>query len=320
MISTAGRPWLSVVMPTYNGADYLADALESIVQQHDDGLEVIAVDDGSTDATLEILAGFAQRLPMQIVRRAHVGNWVANTNLGMSLADAPYVSILHQDDYWLPGRLHAIKPLVEAHCEAVLFLHPARFVDHRGRTLGSWRCPLTGHANPLPPAWVLPRLLVQNFVAMPSPLFRRDTFLAVDGMKEPLWYTADWDLWLSLAAAGPTVYCPQTLACFRVHAQSQTVRASLANDLFRRQIEEVFGDHLRRYESCHGPLPRVAHRAARFSIDVNAALAAFYHGHRAALAALLARLLVLGPQAAYVYFRDSRIWERLVARMRLGGR
>ncbi len=58
---------------------------------------------------------------------------------------------------------------------------------------------------------VVPRLLVQNFLAMPAPLVRREAMLQVGGMDDTLWYAADWDLWLKLAALGPTLYVPQAL-------------------------------------------------------------------------------------------------------------
>ena len=132
------RPWLSVVMPTYNGAAFLAAALESIAAQKEDDIEVLAVDDGSTDETLALL----EHTPgcyLCVSWRGRVGNWVANTNYGLSLARGEYVCYLHQDDCWLPGRAcraegegAAIYPSV------VLFLHASVFIDARGRFLGAW--------------------------------------------------------------------------------------------------------------------------------------------------------------------------------------
>ena len=96
-------PWLSVIMPTYNGASYLSAALESIAIQLEKDIEVIVVDDGSTDRTISIIRAYTHRFPLRIVERNHSGNWVANTNMGLSLARGEYVSFLHQDDSpWLP--------------------------------------------------------------------------------------------------------------------------------------------------------------------------------------------------------------------------
>lgn len=98
------KPWLSVIVPTYNGAAYLAQTLASIECQVDGNIEVIAVDDGSSDATLAILNAYSSRLPIRTIRRGRIGNWVANTNFGLAEARGEYVSFLHQDDLWLPGR------------------------------------------------------------------------------------------------------------------------------------------------------------------------------------------------------------------------
>ena len=84
-------PWLSVIMPTYNGDAYLESALQSLVVQTDQDFEVVVVDDGSTDTTLRIIRAYSNHLPMTLVERPHRGNWVANTNLGMSLAKGRYL-------------------------------------------------------------------------------------------------------------------------------------------------------------------------------------------------------------------------------------
>ncbi len=239
-----GRPWLSVLMPTYNGAAYLPPALDSIAVQKYDAIEIIAIDDGSTDETLQILRDYAGKLPLRVIERRRVGSWVANTNYGLSLARGEYVCFLHQDDCWLPGRLAALKTQAAIHPHVVLFLHATIFIDARARQLGVWRCPLPHTYRPLPPERVRERLLVQNFIAIPAPLFRREEALRVGGLDERLWYTADWDLWLKLAAAGETLYDPRPRACFRVHALSQTMRQSSDDAEFRRQHQAVLKRHL----------------------------------------------------------------------------
>ncbi len=117
-LRSAGRskptPWLSVVMPVYNGAEYVTQALESVAResvgtQRAGDLEVIVVDDGSGDATPDIVARYAERLRLTLVRREHGGSWTASTNLGLRMAAGRYACILHQDDYWLPGRLRCLR-------------------------------------------------------------------------------------------------------------------------------------------------------------------------------------------------------------------
>ena len=78
----------------------------------------------------------------------------------------------------------------------------------------------------VPADLLLERLMVQNFVAIPAPAINRDAFLRVGGMDKSLWYTADWDLYLKLACAGPVYYAHEALTCFRVHGDSQTMTGS----------------------------------------------------------------------------------------------
>jgi hypothetical protein len=307
------RPWLSVVMPTYNGAAYLPAALESVLAQDTEGVEIIAVDDGSTDATLALLAGYASRLPLRVVARPRVGNWVANSNAGLALARGEYACFLHQDDAWLPNRLSALKQQVRRLPEAALILHPCRFIDAGGRWLGTWRCPLPAGAGGLGPDLVVERLLVQNFIAIPAPLFPRELALQIGGLDEGLWFTADWDLWLKLAAAGPTAYHPKPLAAFRIHPVSQTA-VGRAGELFR-QYQAVQERHLARWEARHPGHPEVG-LVARLSTAVNHALASCAHSRLPDVPSLVRRFLELPLSGWHRFLRDSRIVERALARLR----
>ena len=309
-----GRTWLSVLMPTYNGAAHMAAALDSLAAQVDDDVEVIALDDGSTDETLPLLHRYAKRLPLRIVARGRIGSWVANTNHGLALARGEYVCYLHQDDCWLPHRLSTLKARVTAYPGVALFLHASYFIDAAGRRLGTWRCPLPPH-RPLHSDSVLERLLVQNFIAVPAPLFRREVALDVGAMDERLWYTADWDLWLKLAAAGETFYDPQPLACFRIHALSQTMRQSRDGSEFRRQHEAVLQRHLPAWLRGHADLRPVLPQVAEFAAEVNTALAGSLHQRMPNWVSLLGLGFALGPAGWHRFLRDSRIVERVRARL-----
>lgn len=309
-------PWLSVIIPVYNGERYLARALDSIEVQHDDRIEVIAVDDGSSDASVDILRSYESRLPLRIHRLPRSGNWVANTNLGLSLASGTYVSMLHQDDLWLPGRLAWIKDMIEICGQPELVLHQAQFIDAAGLRLGVWRCPLPPYVA-LDADTVLEHLLVQNFIALPTATFKREVAAEVGGLDEELWYTADWDLWLKIAARGATRYLPETLASYRVHDQSQTSTGSAQQEGFRKQLEIVLDRHLSCWKGQRGDGTRAeVENAARFSLEVNCALAAFLHGRKGQAAGLAGQFMALGPAGWRRYLRDSRVEERLGSRIR----
>lgn len=309
------KPWLSVLMPTYNGASYLRDSLDSVVEQAHSGVECIAVDDGSGDETVAILDSYRNRLNLTVLARERVGNWVANTNFALERAQADFTCLLHQDDVWMPGRLDRIKDAVTRNPTVDLFVHPVWFIDGAGRRVGRWNCPLPKEPTVLDPGQALPRLLTQNFIGIPAPVFRTRMARDVGGLDEALWNTADWDFWLKLAAAGSTLCLPDPLACFRVHSEAQTVRRSSDITDFRRQHELVLERHLPKL-SAPGVRRRRVWRAAELSIAVNMALASRYHGLSPDWAALASALWRARPTGIWHYWRNSRIGERVAARLR----
>ena len=312
------RPWLSVVVPTFNGEAHLRRALDSIVDEADPGVEVVAIDDGSSDATCGILQAYQGTLNLSVDRRP-VGNWVSNTNLALGRATGELASFLHQDDCWLPGRLQAVRRQFADTPSAGLLLHACRFVGPDGRETGTWRCPLPPRC-PVRPAVTTERLLVQNFVGIPGAVFRRGLALGCGGLDESLWYTADWDFWLKLAAVADTVYLPRPLAVFRLHPSSQTATRSRSLDEFRRQMTTVHERHGSRWPAPDATTRASVERAARAAIEVNVALAAAYHGAPVEGRRLLAALGPLRPADWWRLARDSRLHERVVARLRAGFR
>jgi hypothetical protein len=305
------QPWLSVIMPTYNGAAYLDSALASIAAQPDRGVEVIAIDDGSTDETRAILTRYAHRMPLRVEARGRIGSWVANTNYGLRLARAEHACFLHQDDLWLPNRLRGLRTLLGT--RPALLLHPCRFVNARGQCVGLTRCPLA--AGPHASGCVMERLLVQNFITIPVPIFSRHAALDVGGLDEGLWYTADWDLWLKLAARGTSLYHMQPRTAYRVHAQSQTMQRGAARAAeMRRQLEVVLNRHLPLLQDRRRA--REIGAAARLSVDLNHALAEAASGGTPPWWRFAWRFLTLGPSGRRRFLRDSRIVERVLSRIR----
>jgi GT2 family glycosyltransferase len=303
-------PWLSAIVPTYNGERYLRAALESVKAQDRAGLELIAIDDGSTDGTLAILEEYSAALPLRVVQRPRTGNWVATTNHALSLARGEYACFLHQDDLWLDGRVEALARVVKDAPDAAMVVHPSWFVDDRGKRLGLWRCPLP--AGKVSGELVARRLIVQNFLAIPAPIFRRELALRAGGMDEALWYTADWDLWLTLARAGDVVHEDRPLAAFRIHGSSQTSQRTRDEAALRGQLDAVLQKHL---PSAAAGNRRIASVAA-FSVDLNVALSGALHRGGLPWARLVREFVSLGPLGWRGFVRDSRIAERVFARVR----
>lgn len=306
------KPFLSVVMPIHNGAEWIGATLESVAAEPTAGLEIIVIDSSPAGDTAEIVERFAERLPLQLHRRPDVGPWQTKTNLGVEMAAADHVCMLHQDDLWLPGRAEAVRRWLTDTPEAVLHLAPSTFVDRHNRRIGPWRCPLPAGMI-LDPELLLERLLVQNFVSVPAPVIRRSAWLECGRMDEQLWYTPDWDIWLKLASAGPVVYHDEITTAFRVHGSSLTVTGSRDAREFREQMETVLERYLDRIPARSR---RGIERAASASINVNVSLAAASGGSVRHLASAAGSVLSLGPVGMSRYLRDSRLRERVVSRLR----
>lgn len=307
-----GAPLLSVVMPVHDGAEWIGATLESVAAEPTGSLEIIVIDSSPDEATAAIVERFAGRLPLQLERRPDVKPWQTKTNMGVSQAGADYACILHQDDLWLPGRVEAVRRWTERALDAVLHLASTAMIDRNGRKLGRWRCPLPAEQE-LEAQFLLQRLIVQNFVSVPAPVFSRAAWLECGGMDEHLWYTPDWDIWLKLANAGPVVYHDEMTTAFRLHGSSLTVTGSRDAGEFRAQMEAVLDRHLG--DLAPARRKRVE-RLARASIDVNVSLAAASGGSAMALASAASNLLSLGPVGLGRYLRDSRLGERTLSRVR----
>jgi hypothetical protein len=157
------------------------------------------------------------------------------------------------------------------------------------------------------------RLLVQNFIAIPTPTIRRDAYLSVGGMDNRLSYAPDWDLYLKIAELGNIYYHSIPLASYRIHNSSLTVLASRNDSDFRQQHEIVIDRHVTKLDLAaqNQVLP-----VARVSINVNIALAAALRGQYNCLFKAFVSLLTLGPRGIRQYLVFSRIIDRAFPRLR----
>lgn len=308
------EPWLSVIVPCHNGERWLASALESVAVQNDPGIELIIVDSSDNRTCEQIAKTLGDRVGLHFFRRVDLLPWTVKTNFAVEQARAEWVCMLHQDDFWLPRRCEALKNWIGNCADAVMHLHPSYIVNGTGKKLGLWRCPLPVVDTAVPADMLITRLLVQNFIAIPAPIIRRDVFLGAGGLDHGLWYTADWDLYLKIAAMGNVYYHPEPLTCFRIHKNSFTISGSHQSiKAFRAQHEIVPRRHVHQLPA-HSR--QTALRLAAASAAVNTALADAYNGNPAALIQVVTAVLGLGPRRSAQYLRYSRIIERLVPRVR----
>jgi glycosyltransferase involved in cell wall biosynthesis len=307
------KPWLSVIIPHHNRPRWLATALQSIVDQKEQGIEVVIVD-GSVDTTgLKIINNFNDDLYVRFFRRTDLQSWTAKTNFGVEQAKGDRICMLHDDDFWLPNRSVEIRKWLSTQPDAVMHLHSCYIVDEAGKQLGLLSCPLPSDGSPIPTHTLFERLLVQNFIATPAPTIRRDAYLTVGGLDDSLWYTADWDFYMKIALIGNIFYHSDPLACYRVHKNSLTSLGSKDSTDFRNQHRIIID----RYAEKLSPEYRKnVSRIAEASIEVNVALAAVLAGKFSLMVKAIVAILALGPRGIRQYLFCSRIVDRLIPRLR----
>jgi len=307
-------PWLTVIVPVHNGESFLRAALDSILLQGDPELEVIAVDDHSTDASAAILEEYEERLSLVRIRPPQPVGWVGATNLAVESARGRYACFLHQDDLWLPGRCDQVRRVLRTESDLGLVIHESIYLDARGMRIGGLGAPLK-RAGRLARAELFEALLVQNFIAAPAATFSLDAARRAGPLDASLWYAADWAFWLALSRTAESYLLREPLAAFRIHPRSQTsTRSADVSDL-SRQLRRVLASAL------NDPLPlkrpRLTPAAAQLSILVNGVLAAVWNRDGRAALRELATARPRHILGLPTFLRHSRILQRAAARLAL---
>ena len=305
-------PWLSVIVPVHGGATYLGATLASAAAEADAGMEFLCYDSGDDGgASRKIAEGFADRLNIRWQDTPEMKPWTAKTNRGVEEARAAHIVMLHQDDLWLAGHGGTLRAAVDTMDGAGVSIGPSRMVGADGQDAGPSRVPVAPGRQDR--RKLAATLVVQNTIAIPSPIIARAAYLAVGGMEETLWYTADWDLYLKLALWGDVVVRARATTGFRLHGGSLTMTGSRDLADFRAQHDVVLG----RYLPALAPLPKGVAARAYASAQVNVALAGASRGDFRALWQAGLGLLRLGPSGWGRFLRETALIDRVSARLRL---
>ena len=129
-----GRPQVSVVMPAYNVAPFILESVRSVLEQSFQDLELIVVDDGSSDGSADrLLAVKDSRL--QIIQQVNRGSSSAR-NSGIKLASSEYIGFIDADDLWVPNKLETHITFLEQHPEVDLTFSRSELIDENGNATG----------------------------------------------------------------------------------------------------------------------------------------------------------------------------------------
>lgn len=228
---------VSVIIPCYNQGHYLERALRSCAEQTLPGVEVIVVNDGSTDNTKEICATLAGQYRFRYHEQTNGG--LANArNAGINLANGKYLQFLDADDYLHPAKLeiqarHLDENLQYAYnyCD-IVHVQDDFGVAINEATVGITRKILTGN--------IFGSLLIGGFFPPVCPLIRKETIAQFGGFTPKLDGHADYELWLRLAGHNQLCcYLDEKLAYYRVHEANMSKDSTHMNQTFVATIQKI---------------------------------------------------------------------------------
>lgn len=229
-------PKVSVIIPTYNYASFIVEAVESVLAQTFKDMEVIVVDDGSTDNTRDVLKRFNGKIIY--LYQENRGAPTAR-NKGIRAAQGEYLGFLDADDLWMPEKLEIQVPILDQDPEVGLVyantynvgaLREHQLLSMANKSGGSGR--------------IFTKLLEGNFIPSPSVLVRKSCFEEVGLFDDDMGKLAaqDWDMWLRIARVYKVVYVDQVLAKYRYHTRNMTsdLERSKAGRLY--VLNKIFSD------------------------------------------------------------------------------
>ena len=241
-------PAVSIVIPTYNRASFLPVAIGCVRAQSFADWELIIVDDGSTDGTVENFTDLAQGdARIRLVVNAGVRGPAAARNAGLAQCRTPWVAFLDSDDLWQPEKLAIFMATADANPEAVLIGSDYWMVDKTSGTRQTMREFIARTMMPWwradPPVTAIvpceliatrPSILAQRdvmistaiaeflWVHTSSAMVRLEVVRKLGGFNEALTQTEDLELWLDLAETGPVVFIPEILATYDITGRDQS--------------------------------------------------------------------------------------------------
>lgn len=238
------KPQITVLMPVYNAAPFLSQAIDSILNQTFENFEFLIIDDGSTDGSLDIIRSYTDSRIRLVEHKKNQG-LIATLNEGIKLAEAPLIARMDADDISLPTRLEKqLKSLTE---------------NKDVVAVGSDATAISTDNRPLYEQITLPsHEAIQRILAVACPfvhgsvVFRKDAVLQIGGYRAEAYLVEDYDLWARLAKVGKLANIKESLYQWRYNPTGESLSKSQKQ---KRALREV-SDRVWAEFPAEGPAPR----------------------------------------------------------------
>jgi|GEM_PF-5023146 len=251
------NPRVTFIVPCYNYGRFVAQALDSLLEQTLLDLEIIAIDDASSDETPRVMAGYRHEPRVRVIRHAQRAGHIATYNEGLALARGRYVGILSADDYCL--RRDAVErqvALFEQHPRVGMVYSAYAVVDHEHGTVLMQIVPAASDGV-RPGLEEFQRLMWGNYVLHSGTLLRAEVQRALGPYDAGLPQSGDWDMWLRASLRHDVGYIAEPLYAYRLHRTNMQAKGIAP----REQAEQ----NLRTLERALALLPEEAPPAIRLA-------------------------------------------------------
>jgi len=224
MRENINEPEISIVIPAYNHARYVEQAIKSVLGQTFQDWELIVIDDGSTDDTGKVIDACAYHPRVTICHQRNRG-LSPTLNKGLEMARGRYFNFLPSDDFFHPDKLASQIEFIKTSGELAAVFCDQTPVDSEGDpvegdAIASWSEVKYTAADE-----ILPKLFERNFIPAPSALINTQVLRNVGGFDESLTYTQDYDLWIRILPGNEIHWLHKKLLYYRWHGENLTFEA-----------------------------------------------------------------------------------------------
>ena len=240
---------VSIIVPSYNHAQFLEERIESILNQDFHNFEVILLDDLSPDNSAEILKKYQNHPKVShcIINEKNSGSTFYQWNKGIDLAKGELIWIAESDDVADPQFLTKLVPKFDQNSDLVLAYSQSYRMNAQGEVTGTWKdCTDSSDSELFTRDFELSGLeYIERFLTFQNTIpnasgvvFKKKCYLDVGSANPSLKFIGDWDIWFRIVSQGDIFYCAECLNFFRYHKTSVIAQAKYKKDHFeiRRQI------------------------------------------------------------------------------------
>lgn len=213
------NPIVTVIIPAYNHEAYISESIESVFKQTYKNIQLIVINDGSTDNTKQVIQEILDRKTNEFTFISKKNEGLIKTlNLGISLAQGTYFCVLASDDFWMPDKIARQVEVMEKNPEAGLTFSDTYFCYGFQKTDVKYSKYKPGLLKIKSGVAVnlYNRLLIENLVISTTNLIRLDALKSVGNFDDTLTYE-DYDMWLRISYKYRIIYLNEPMAYYRIH-------------------------------------------------------------------------------------------------------